>query len=1184
MTIKINKNDLDDKGFMVIRNKTRNKVTTVYFPNSITVTPSMKIQGPCQIAGIFNAAEVREAGQPITPANFTFTPDVMLIQSDQNSVATPDRESDFVDLITSFGYNRELQFGGFATSDSDISGSFNYRSLLNSITASANGEFPLYIGTPKGPDGKGTFGKALVSTGSSGSISFYTENPAPEGSIGPPGTDTSNYRAIKLEFGKNTFGDINFRCLELRQYLSGTDASEHTSGNKVLPGNNPIALKSINFSSPFLIQAASKTVKSTRNFTVKKLEPGQDGASGKTVLISASPPVISVQSDAAGTAATNSGHHSTISVSVDGTAYTYDEPAGSEDGSTPSSPGSFSIGAGTAGNGGTATIFYSDGTSAPATVTQAMVSASTTFDGVSITGATSALFSTTSDTSSEIRILIDKDASNNAKVYINSFSQLDSSNNKTIISAAITLNLYVNIDGTVTSSPGVPVSILVVKNIPIEPLVVTTAPETIVVPASSAGAVSDNTQFASISATRGSTTLEAPANFNGTVSMDDRFDLNIDSTDEVTGTSTDVSGNTRALGSTKSGTDLQIKDGSTIVATFGLSTSGGNTYVLTLTQMSTNDAAGNELSSIQISIPYVARVFGVTHTGVESLSIVKSKQGNSPNSVTLTAASTIISYDAAGANPNPSSIAITANSIGFTDGHFKFTGGGTDFTDETTFTNTSNSTVNQDAITFNAPSSYSATPYTFQVEAREGATGTSIIDTVSIGSIKAPADPEPTVSLTRETITVSTNPDGGHPTKRNASNPAAAVQYNNTNGVTDDDLPTSAATKLVVSHLNSTLVYDGYGSGTEPANNKYRILAGDITANTEKPDGSTQALSVSVRTVSNFPGTSSTWAHGAPSQGTTSFGIFLRNTSSNTVAAFYFESTANDAKITLTVLDIVDNTNGSVASLSDSHLFDNVILDIPIRINANGALSTVTKTLTIAKNKAPSSVQYVPLSITITPDNISDIPLLAIETSAIMQVIPRTSDSTHTAGDIRSGINFNGSNSSATEPTLVISDRNRSSRTEDYNSSNNQSAEANLQDIRKSVLLVFPIQGTRKVVSVNGTATYNNVRNTSNGSIANNNRHTFHLYATGDDITSSSINKFTHIDQLLVDGSNGTVVFPSHLAVETKSISSDFSTFNMNNGNGICIGMVLENIASGKSSDGYAQGSIVLDLQVGIST
>ena len=729
---------------MTVRNATKEQVKYVLFPNGIVVRPELRVEGPMQVTGIFNASgEIREAGNPITPATFTFTPDVMLVQADSSGVATPDRLSDIVDLFSGLGLNRTLTYDGYASTDAEIVGEFTYRNRFNALTAVAGSGDILYNGDPLGESGV-----ALAVTGSEGTISFYSD-------IGK--TD----EILKLEFDKNSENDLRYRCLALGTNLSGS------------------ILKTISVINPVTLKTKQHNFQTKRVFVVKKLMPGSAGAAGPpgpSVIVTAQPPVVTVQSDSDANATPGSGDFTSVSANVGGTQYTFDEPTSESEGPNPTSSNSFSIDYGPDAGGGSVVLNYSDGTSTTIAAPNSSAATSTTVHGSLLTGILNQYG--TGSSSNELAIFIDT-SGNTAKVIVVSIAQTDSTSGKTIISATVTLNAYLNIGGTVTSSPGIPVSFQVVKNIPIDPLIVTTAPETIVVPASSSGVVSVNTQFATISATRGSTNLEVVANYDGTVSMDDRLDLNVDGTNDVTGTSTDVSGNTRALGSQKSGTDLLIKDGSVTIATFALSTSGSNLYVLTLTQMATNDGASNELASIQINIPYLARVAGENYTGTESLSVLKNKQGSDgaagldgtdATTVSLAASTTQISYNSAGTGRSVTSITLAAASQNFTDAYFKFTGGGSAFTDEVSFTDGTG--ANSDTATFSVPTNYSSTPYTFTVQAREGSTGTPIVsDTIAISSVKPGADGSDgtpggsgtdatTVSLTASTTQISYNSAG----------------------------------------------------------------------------------------------------------------------------------------------------------------------------------------------------------------------------------------------------------------------------------------------------------------------------------------------------------------------------------------------------------------------------------------
>jgi len=275
MTKKVKPEKYKDIPAAIIRNRSKQQVDTVFFPNSVVVKPKLKVIGVLQTTEILNAGEVREAGVPITPASFLFTPGVMLIKANSQSVASPDRNTDFIDLATAYGFNREVDFLGYGNLESHLNTSFTYVNVINQITASANSGKPLYIGTPLDTDGK-----VLNITGSSGSISFYTETSANRAN----NLDPDKYLALKLEFEKNNSDDVTYRCLFLSQYLSKSDSTEHQTGVRPLPqvnGENiQEQLRSINLSNPFIIKGKSQTVRINRAFTVKKLEPGDKGETG----------------------------------------------------------------------------------------------------------------------------------------------------------------------------------------------------------------------------------------------------------------------------------------------------------------------------------------------------------------------------------------------------------------------------------------------------------------------------------------------------------------------------------------------------------------------------------------------------------------------------------------------------------------------------------------------------------------------------------------------------------------------------------------------------------------------------------------------------------------------------------------------------------------------------------------
>ena len=137
--------------------------------------------------------------------------------------------------------------------------------------------------------------------------------------------------------------------------------------------------------------------------------------------------------------------------------------------------------------------------------------------------------------------------------------------------------------------------------------------------------------------------------------------------------------------------------------------------------------------------------------------------GADATTVSLRASKQIIEYAADGTG-GTGTITLTATSQGFTDAYFKFTGGASAFTDETSWTN--GSAANNDTATFTVPTSYNATPYTFSVQAREGETGTPIAaDTLTIASVKPGDDGDPgadalTVLLTNETHAIPASSSG----------------------------------------------------------------------------------------------------------------------------------------------------------------------------------------------------------------------------------------------------------------------------------------------------------------------------------------------------------------------------------------------------------------------------------------
>lgn len=473
MTRKVKPEKYKDIPAAIIRNRSKQQVDTVFFPNSVVIKPKLKVIGVLQTTEILNAGEVREAGVPITPASFLFTPDIMLIKADSESLAEPDRNTDFIDLVTAYGFNREVEFLGYGNTDSHLTKPFSYVNVLNQFTASANSGKPLYPGNPQDVDGT-----LLSVTGSSGSISFYTETEENRAN----NLDPDNFLALKLEFEKNNSEDVTYRCLFLKQYLSGTDSTEHTSGVKPLPQVEGVSvqekLRSVNLSNPFIIKGKSQTVNINRSFTVKKLEPGDKGeqggpgeqgppgAEGPIFSLSPNPQPVTLNSDPGGSVTLSPADKSTISGQISGSQLTYVEPSNSDESVNPTSDLNFSI---DFGKNNIPTADFVDLSGNVTTIS----GADSVYDFANKT------LTFSKDGTDRLQLTITKSANNDCEALVTVASK-DISSNNYWVSCTVNLDAYINRNGQVNpEAPGFQIPIQIVKNIPITTTVVDLSKETI---------------------------------------------------------------------------------------------------------------------------------------------------------------------------------------------------------------------------------------------------------------------------------------------------------------------------------------------------------------------------------------------------------------------------------------------------------------------------------------------------------------------------------------------------------------------------------------------------------------------------------------------------------------------------------------------------------------------------------
>jgi hypothetical protein len=156
----------------------------------------------------------------------------------------------------------------------------------------------------------------------------------------------------------------------------------------------------------------------------------------------------------------------------------------------------------------------------------------------------------------------------------------------------------------------------------------------------------------------------------------------------------------------------------------------------------------NMTSADNASIIYTIFLEGTTLTVNTQQTFSKSKAGISGSAakvVSLSATSFVVAYNQDGTNPTPTNITLIASSSNFTSPRFKFTGGGSNFTDETTYTVGTN---NNDTASFNVPSAYFDTPLQFRVGVADGDQTEVASDTITITAIKPGSDSDPQYFLT----------------------------------------------------------------------------------------------------------------------------------------------------------------------------------------------------------------------------------------------------------------------------------------------------------------------------------------------------------------------------------------------------------------------------------------------------
>ena len=228
-----------------------------------------------------------------------------------------------------------------------------------------------------------------------------------------------------------------------------------------------------------------------------------------------------------------------------------------------------------------------------------------------------------------------------------------------------------------------------------------------------------------------------PASSAGVVSSYSNSGTNIDVYEGAT--QLDYDGNGSSNGHWTIGTPTVSPSGKITAGSISDST---NTAVV-----ANHSSMANDTDSVTITYPISGKTLnGTSFSFSKTQTITKSKAGSDgaqgaagsdSKTVSLTAASNVITYNAAGSSPSPSStITLTATSQNFTNGFFKFTGDG--ISDEGSFTNGSG--ANSDTFSFSVPSSYFSTPKSIRVGVSEANQSELAFDTVSIVAVQPGTD------------------------------------------------------------------------------------------------------------------------------------------------------------------------------------------------------------------------------------------------------------------------------------------------------------------------------------------------------------------------------------------------------------------------------------------------------------
>ncbi len=182
--------------------------------------------------------------------------------------------------------------------------------------------------------------------------------------------------------------------------------------------------------------------------------------------------------------------------------------------------------------------------------------------------------------------------------------------------------------------------------------------------------------------------------------------------------------------------------------------------------------------------------------------------GADAKTIKLSTNALVVKYDSEGNNPSPSTITLTANSTNFANGFFKFTGGGSHFTDETSYTDGTGQ--NQDTATISVPTTFAGfgAPIVMRVGVADGDQVEDAFDTINIAPVKEGSNGL-TIVLSNASHSVPADKDG--------------------TVLTSPDGYAGSGTDIVV--FDGATEYDSVAHDATPGNNQFKVTTSVTTGN-----------------------------------------------------------------------------------------------------------------------------------------------------------------------------------------------------------------------------------------------------------------------------------------------------------------------------------------------------------------